>query len=75
LREALPPLDELRRRAARVKGDHGLCERLIAACLQSCGRFESSVHVEEQIYDGFANNNDNALMERFLRLTGRSACR
>ncbi len=29
---------------------------------------EPSEHVEEQIYDGFASNDDNALMERFHAL-------
>lgn len=68
MREALPTLDELRRRAARVKGDSALCERLIAACLGSREQREPSEHVEEQIYDGFASNEDNALMEHFHAL-------
>lgn len=68
MREALPPLDELRRRAARVKDDAALCERLIAARLGAREEREPSEHVEEQIYDGFAGFDDNALMDRFHTL-------
>lgn len=68
LRDALPALDELRRRAARVKGDAALCERLIATRLASREVREPSDHVEEQIYDGFASYDDNALMDQFHTL-------
>lgn len=68
MRKALPALVELRRRAVRVKGDAVLCGRLVAACLESREHREQSEHVEEQIYDGFASNDDNALMEQFHAL-------
>jgi exodeoxyribonuclease I len=68
LRSALPPLAELRRRAARIKSDSNLCQRLTAARLKSQAPREPSVHVEEQIYDGFASKSDTALMERFHAL-------
>jgi len=67
-REAYPALDELKRRAARVKGNAALRERLIAGLLASREEREPSEHVEEQIYDGFASNADNDLMERFHNL-------
>ncbi|MCG8594181.1 MAG: exodeoxyribonuclease I [Kiloniellales bacterium] len=69
IRSAAPNIVELRRRATRLKNDSGLCERLITALLQTREEREPSIHVEEQIYDGFAGNNDNALMERFHGLT------
>lgn len=68
MREALPAMNELRRRAARVKGNRELSERLIAARLNSREQRERSEHVEEQIYDGFASNDDNVLMEQFHAL-------
>ena len=68
MRDALPGLDELRRRAARIKGDAALCERLITARLASREEREPSEHVEEQIYDGFASYGDNALMDQFHTL-------
>ena len=65
MRSAAPALDELSRRVARLKNDPGLSERLIAAFIQARGARQPSVHVEEQIYDGFASNEDNALLDRF----------
>jgi exodeoxyribonuclease-1 len=67
-RSAAPDLDELMRRAARVKNDIELSERLIAAFVQTREQREPSAHVEEQIYDCFASNDDNALMDRFHEL-------
>jgi exodeoxyribonuclease-1 len=63
-----PGLDELRRRATRLSSDGALKERLIAALLTRRGEREPSAHVEEQIYDGFAGNADQAAMERFHQL-------
>ncbi|MCV2864404.1 exonuclease domain-containing protein [Albidovulum sediminicola] len=68
MRDAWPALDELRRRAARVKGDAALCERLIVARLASREERKPSEHVEEQIYDGFTTHDDNALMDQFHSL-------
>jgi len=65
LRSAVPELDELKRRVARIKTDAGLSERLIAAIIQTREERVPSVYVEEQIYDGFASANDNTLMDRF----------
>lgn len=71
IRSTAPDIDELRRRAALLKNDRAFCERLITALLETRKEREPSIHVEEQIYDGFASSNDNALMERFHRLTWR----
>lgn len=56
---------ELRRRAARIRGDSALVERVIAVLLASRGEKEPSIHVEQQIYDGFIANDDQAVMDRF----------
>lgn len=68
IRAALPDLMELRRRAARIKGDSALSKRLMEAYLQTREPREPSEYVEEQIYDGFASHADNAIMERFHSL-------
>ena len=60
-----PALDELRRRAARIKNDGTLAARLIAAFTQTREDKEPSPHVEEQIYDGFTGNDDKVLLDRF----------
>ena len=68
MQNAAPDLDELRRRAARIKNDARLSDRLIAAFLQTRGEREPSAHVEEQIYDSFTSNEDQSVMERFHEL-------
>lgn len=68
MRNTMPDLDQLRQRAARVKNDRQLSERLIAAYLQTREEREPSAHVEEQIYDAFTSNEDQAVMERFHEL-------
>lgn len=68
LRDEVPALRELRSRAARIKKDEDLSKRLIAGFLKSRAPREPSAYVEEQIYDGFANNHDGAIMERFHEL-------
>jgi exodeoxyribonuclease-1 len=68
MRSAVPDLDELRRRAAWIKNDSRLSGRLIAAFVQTGKQREPSAHVEEQIYDCFASNADNSLMDRFHEL-------
>ncbi len=65
MRSAAPELDELRQRATRIRSDSGFMERLIAAFLQTRAEREPSTHVEEQIYDGFIDNSDQALLDRF----------
>ena len=58
-------LDELERRAARLRKDERLCQRLVTAFEATRTKRESSVHVEEKIYDGFYNSEDQELMEVF----------
>lgn len=65
LLQGAPILDVLRRRAGRVKNDGILNARLIAAFRQTREPKEPSPHVEEQIYDGFTSNSDQALLNRF----------
>ncbi len=65
LRSAAPGIDELNRRAARLKVDGGLRARLVAAFLRARGVREPSIHVEQQIYDGFTGDDDKAIMLRF----------
>lgn len=45
-----------------------MSERLIAAFLESREERAPSPHVEEQIYDAFTGNADQAVMERFHEL-------
>jgi len=67
LKECVPELDMLRARAAQVR-DESFAERLITAFLATRDEREPSPHVEEQIYDGFAGNADQAVMNRFHEL-------
>ena len=68
MRSAAPDLDELRRRAARIKNYSGLSERLISSFAKTREKLEPSAYVEEQMYDCFATNDDKALMDRFHEL-------
>lgn len=65
LRAQMPEIGELTRRAAYIKRSKTLAQRLIAAFLRTRGKRELSIHVEEQIYDGFTGNHDQAVMEKF----------
>jgi len=65
MRELLPSQDDLRQRASRIKNDPALVERLISAFMETRQPREPSAHVEEQIYDGFAGNDDQEIMDRF----------
>jgi len=58
-------LDELRRRASRIKNDGDLSARLIAAYTEMREEKERSPHVEEQIYDGFTSYDDQTLLDHF----------
>ena len=60
-------LDELEHRAARLRKDERLCQRLVAAFEATRAGRERSVHLEEQIYEGFFNSEDQELMEFFHR--------
>lgn len=65
LREDAPTLDILQARAAQIRENSDFAGRLISAFLATRDEREPSVHVEEQIYDGFTDNADLAVMERF----------
>ena len=71
LLQGAPGLDELRRRAARVKDGSALSARLIAAFAQTREEREPSPYVEEQIYDGFTGNADQALLDYFHNMEWR----
>ena len=64
-REELPDIDELERRAAYVRENRDLRERLLAAVVEDREEWEPSAYVEEQIYDGFTGPKDQALMRAF----------
>jgi exodeoxyribonuclease-1 len=51
--------------SARIRGDANLRGRLIAAVTAGRTEFESSPHVEEQIYSSFIPNGDRPKMEAF----------
>ena len=59
------PLDELERRAIRLAEDKSLKTRLVKSFLDSKPEYDDSPHVEENIYSGFANSHDKAVMEEF----------
>lgn len=65
LRSGAAEIAELRSRAARLRQDESFRQRLIAAFIATREDKEPSAHVEEQIYDGFAANADQALMTQF----------
>ena len=65
LRSQAPDIAELRARAARIRGDDALVQRLIAAFLATREPKEPSPHVEEQIYDGFTGRDDQTVMAAF----------
>lgn len=65
LRSRAPDIADLRARAARIHGDDALVQRLIAAFLATREPKEPSPHVEEQIYDGFTESDDQATMAEF----------
>lgn len=56
---------ELDRRAETLQSDKELCARLVGAFASTQKQKVRSIHVEEQIYDGFASDSDMLLMERF----------
>ena len=65
LRAAMPDEHVLRGRAARIRSDEHFARRLVSAFLSTCPAQTPSVHVEEQIYDSFASDTDQSLMDRF----------
>jgi len=56
---------ELERRAESLQSDEAFSERLVRAFEEIQEPKALSSHVEEQIYDGFASDEDIDLMERF----------
>lgn len=56
---------EIGERAARIRDDDALRERLIAAVMARREEFEESPHVEEQIYSTFIPDADKGRMEMF----------
>ena len=65
LRSQAPDITDLGTRAARIRGDEALVQRLIAAFLATREPKEPSPHVEEQIYDGFTGGADQTAMAAF----------
>jgi exodeoxyribonuclease-1 len=65
LRDLCLDMPEARRRAARIRNDGALAERLVAAFLAARKERQPSIHVEEQIYDGFFHDDYQTMMERF----------
>jgi exodeoxyribonuclease-1 len=57
--------EEIERRAQALRADSTLCERLMSVFESTREVREPSVHVEEQIYDGFAQRADEQRMEAF----------
>jgi exodeoxyribonuclease-1 len=57
--------DEIARRAEDLNCDEALKVRLLGAYEATKTKYESSVDVEKQIYEGFAGNADEQLMAQF----------
>lgn len=56
---------ELERRALKIEENQVFSKRLLSAYLDGVQEKKQSSHVEEQIYDRFTNNQDQALSENF----------
>ena len=65
VRMRMPGTDDIRHRAAWIRGNEAFAQRLIAAMVGAREAKESSVHVEEQIYDDFTGYEDQAVMAEF----------
>ncbi len=65
LRSQAPELADLGARAERIRGDDELVNCLITAFLATREPKEPSGHVEEQIYDSFVEEDDQATMAAF----------
>ncbi|MDE0041059.1 MAG: exonuclease domain-containing protein [Candidatus Poribacteria bacterium] len=65
IRAAMPEKCVLKTRAARIKDDGHFTQRLINAFLSTQPERALSPHVEKQIYDSFASDVDQTLMNRF----------
>jgi exodeoxyribonuclease I len=58
-------LGELYDAADRIRADHALCDRLVAAFKAGAQVYDEPIFVEELIYSGFPSASDNILMDRF----------
>lgn len=65
IRDGVPAPAELARRAAIIRRDATLRDRLVGAYRATREPFEPATHVEERIYDGFIGKADEALLDRF----------
>ena len=65
VRVQLPGIEELESRAAYIREDADLRERLMVAAMEDRDEREPSIHVEEQIYDSFTSPEDQARMTAF----------
>ena len=59
------PLEMLEERAEVLEDNETLREQLLLAYMQAKPEYEDSVHVEENIYWGFASTQDNERMDAF----------
>ena len=59
------PLETLEDRAEALEENEALKDRLMLAYLQAKPKYEDSVHVEENLYSGFATLQDNECMDAF----------
>jgi exodeoxyribonuclease-1 len=58
-------VDAIEARGRRIKDDRGLCARLIAAYTATREARTPSPHVEERLYDGFPDSDDESRMAAF----------
>jgi exodeoxyribonuclease-1 len=58
-------IEEAEARANRLKEDAGLRDRLVAAALATKTKYETSAHIEEQLYERFVGRADEVRMSRF----------
>lgn len=59
------PLEKLEERAEALANNETLKENLLLAYMQTKPEYGDSVHVEENIYSGFASTSDNERMDAF----------
>ena len=65
IRIRMPGINEIKQRAAWIRGNEDFAQRLISAMVDARGPTEPSIHVEEQIYDGFTGFEDQAVIAAF----------
>lgn len=62
-------IDEVEDLAREIRGDPGLCARLIAVYASRKTSWPAALHAEERIYEAFPSNGDTRLMERFHQVS------